>query len=86
MGLYVWVYLYASESALATCIVCRSVCMWSVCVCACVCVCVRVFVCVCECIHAVIGHLCQDARTLVLIHVLSGHAHHGQMPHYKFFT
>ena len=37
--------------------------------------------CVCECIHVLIGHLCEDAHTLVLIHVLSGEAHHGQMPY-----
>ena len=38
------------------------------CVCAFVCVCVCVCCgCVCVCIHVLIGHLCQDARTLVLI-------------------
>ena len=60
--------------------------VYVVCVCVFVCVCLCVCVCVCECIHVLIGHLCQDARTLVLIHVLSDDAHHCQMPHYKFFT
>ena len=71
MGLYVWVYLYASESALHAysvqisvfvCInVCPCVCVVCV-VCHCVCgVCVWCVysVCVCECIHVLIGHLCQ---------------------------